>query len=111
MVDKDKLLNEDMIDDCEGDDCDCGAEPNIITLDMEDGTTKDFLVLDIMEFEDKHYIALAEVGSDEYDILNFVENEKEETIELNVIDDDDLFDRVAEAFEDRFAAFEELEEM
>ncbi len=86
-------------------------KPEIITLDMEDGTTKDFVVLAITEVDEEHYIALAEVGSDEYDILSFTENEDGETIDLNVIADDDLFDKVADAFEEYFASFDEMEEM
>lgn len=111
MTEKDKTLKEDQQHDCECEDCDCGTEANTITLDMEDGTTKDFTVLGLIEFEGNEYVALAEVGSTEYDILSFVENDDEETIELNVIEDDELFDRVADAFDEYFSSDEDMEEM
>lgn len=87
--------------DC-GDDCDCGqdfADDNIITLDMEDGSQQDFYMLGVIEHEGKQYIALAEVGSNEYDILQM--EVQDETVELNVIEDDDLFDEVANLFEEQ----------
>jgi len=87
--------------DCEcGDDCDC--ETNIITLDMEDGTQKDFSILNIIEHDGKHYVALAEVGSDEYDIMRFVE--VDESIELSIIEDDAEYNAVADIFDELFTA-------
>ena len=91
---------------CEGEDCSCEdhceSESNIITLEMEDGSTKDFQVLDTLENEGKHYIALAEVGSMEYDILRFVEIE--ESLELSIIEDDNEYNTVSELFEEMFLA-------
>ncbi len=83
-----------------GDDCDCHHDDeNIITLDMEDGSKQDFVMLGVIEYEGKQYIALAEVDSDEYDILQM--DVQEDTVELNVIDDDELFMKVADAFEEQ----------
>lgn len=96
--------------DC-GDDCDCGShsdDENIITLDMEDGSKQDFLMLGVIEYEGKQYIALAEVGSNEYDILQM--DVQEETVELNVIEDDELFMKVADAFEEQLFMGEEDDE-
>lgn len=87
--------------DCEHEECDC----NTITLDMEDGTQKDFIVLDIIEHEGKQYIALAEVDSQEYDIMAM--NVVGENVELNVIEDDDEFNLIAMKFEEHFAMDEE----
>ena len=94
---------------CEGEDCSCedhcSEEANIITLDMEDGTQKDFEVLNILDIEGSNYIALAEVGSNEYDILRFVE--VEDNLELSIIEDDAEYERVAEKFNELFASEDE----
>jgi uncharacterized protein YrzB (UPF0473 family) len=86
---------------CEGEECNC----NTITLDMEDGTQKDFMVLDILEHEGKQYIALAEVDSMEYDIMSMVVDG--ENVELSVIEDDDEFNAVAARFEEQFQSDDE----
>lgn len=83
--------------DCEHDDCNC----NTVTLEMEDGTTQDFMVLDIIEHDGNRYIALAEVDSMEYDIMGF--KEVGENVELTVIEEDEEFDMVAKLFEEHFA--------
>ncbi|MFO8145241.1 MAG: DUF1292 domain-containing protein [Candidatus Syntrophosphaera sp.] len=80
-------------------------QDNIITLDMEDGSQKDFLVLDVIERKGKQYIALAELDSNEYDILSMTITD--DTVELNVIEDDDEFDAVAAEFEEHFSQMEE----
>jgi len=85
---------------CEGDDCACETESNIITLDMEDGSQKDFEVLQIITHEDKNYIALAELDSSEYDILRF--EEVDDALELSIVEDDDEFNAVAAIFDDIF---------
>ena len=91
--------------DCENEDCDS----NVITLDMEDGTQKDFLVLDIIEHEGKQYIALAEVDSMEYDIMSMAVID--ENVELSVIEDDEEFNAVAAKFDEHFSRLdEEIEE-
>ena len=89
---------------CE-DECDCGS--NIITLDMEDGTQKDFAILNIIEHEGKNYVALAEVDSEEYDIMRFVE--VDDSIELSIIEDDVEYNAVADKFDELFTA--EMEEL
>ncbi len=98
------------IHDCEcgEEDCECNhdfCDDNILTLDMEDGSQKDFLVLDILRYENEQYIALAEVGSNEYDILRM--DVQEDTVELAVIEDDALFDKVAAMFEEHFLGEDE----
>lgn len=115
MTKKDNCLNnEDEVKNCncEGDSCECeescDAESNIITLDMEDGSQKDFMVLDIVNHEGAKYVALAEVGAMEYDILRF--EEAEEELELSIIEDDDEYNKIAELFTERFNSMQELEE-
>ncbi|GAB1468196.1 hypothetical protein MASR2M64_09050 [Candidatus Cloacimonadota bacterium] len=85
---------------CGEDDCDC--ESNIITLDMEDGTQKDFNVLNIIEHEGKQYVALAEMESVEYDILRF--EEVDDNLELSIIEDDAEYNAVADKFDEIFSA-------
>ena len=88
-------------EDCEcEDDCDC--ESNTITLDMEDGTKKDFTVLHIQEHEGNQYIALADEDSDEYDILRFTE--VEDNMELSIIENDVEYNAVADLFDEVFSA-------
>ena len=97
---KDCGCTEDHDHDCEcGDDCDCGS--NTITLDMEDGTEKEFNILDMLELNGKKYLALSEVGSLEYDILEMTEDG--ENVELNYIEDDEEYEVVAKEFETLFA--------
>ncbi len=97
MTDKDvKDLHDHEGCDCGDENCEC--ENDIITLDMEDGTQKDFHVLEVIEFEGSQYIALAEVESNEYDILRM--DVQGETVELAVIEDDDLFEKVAQKFDE-----------
>lgn len=107
MTDKEKQAcncGEEHDHDC-GDDCDC--ESNTITLDMEDGTTKDFVVLNVLEHEGQQYVALAEEDSEEYDILRYVE--VDEQLELSIIEDDVEYNTVADMFDELFNG--ELEEL
>ncbi|HOH97107.1 MAG TPA: DUF1292 domain-containing protein [Candidatus Cloacimonadota bacterium] len=96
---------------CEGEDCSCedhcGDEANIITLDMEDGTQKDFEVLNIIEMDGANYIALAELGANEYDILRFVE--VEENLELSIIEDDEEYQRAADRFNELFSSEDDID--
>lgn len=86
---------------CEDDACGCGEHGNnVISLVMEDGSTKEFEVLHVISHEDKNYIALSEVGSDVYDVLRF--DELEEEVELNIIEDDEEYEAVAALFDDFF---------
>lgn len=89
--------------DCNEEDCDCEhdhCDDNIITLDMEDGSQRDFLVLDVIEYKAVSYVALAEVDSNEYDILRM--DVQDDIVELAVIEDDELFNQVAAKFDEHF---------
>ncbi|MDD4309310.1 MAG: DUF1292 domain-containing protein [Candidatus Cloacimonetes bacterium] len=110
MTDKEKdacNCGEEHDHDCGDEDCNC--ESNTITLDMEDGTQKDFNVLHILEHEGKQYIALAELDSDEYDILCF--SEVDESVELTIIENDVEYNAVADLFDEVFSAeFDDTED-
>ncbi len=103
MTDKEKQAcncGEEHDHDCCDDDCNC--ESNVITLDMEDGTKKDFQVLNIIEHEGKQYVALSEMDSVEYDILRF--EEVDDQLELSIIEDDAEYNAVADLFDEIFSA-------
>ncbi|MCD8479468.1 MAG: DUF1292 domain-containing protein [Candidatus Cloacimonetes bacterium] len=111
MTKKDNCINTDEhVHDCncEGEDCSCEdhceAETNIITLDMEDGSQKDFEVLQIINHEGKNYVALAEPDSDTYDVLRF--EEVDDALELSIVDDDEEYKAVTEIFNDIFSSEE-----
>ena len=80
-------------------------EAEIVTLTDEDGVESDFEVIGSLELDDNEYLALVPVDSeeDEYIILKIMVENGEEI--LVTIDDDDEFDRVADAFDN------ELEEV
>ncbi len=90
-----------LVCDCDDEDCEC----NTITLELEDGTEKDFTILEMLEHEGKTYMALTEGDSEEYDILRVEGND--EDLELMIIEDDAEYEKVADLFD---AAFAELEE-
>lgn len=89
-----------------GDDCDC--ESNTIILDMEDGTQKEYTILDMVELDGKKYLALSELGSVEYDILEMKEDG--DSVELSYVEDDDEYNAVADEFEKIFSESEEDDE-
>jgi len=77
-------------------------------LDMEDGSQKDFMVLDMIQEDGGNYIALSEVGAMEYDILRF--EEIEDNLELSIIEDDEEYNRIAKVFEERFASVMDIDD-
>jgi uncharacterized protein YrzB (UPF0473 family) len=87
--------------DCDCGDEDCNCESNVITLDMEDGTQKEFNILNLIEHDGKHYVALSELDSVEYDILRF--EEVGDQVELSIIEDDDEYNAVADKFDEIFS--------
>ncbi len=91
--------------------------PDIITLEDDDGKEYTFEVLDRIETDDSKYIALLPVyetpeklleDSGELVILKVVEENGEELFED--IDDDDEYDMVADAFTDRLQDLFEIDE-
>ena len=76
-------------------------DENTITLEFEDGEL-DCECLGIMEFEGKEYMALCPLDdSEDAYIFEYVESEDE--FELLDIEDEALFDKLAEEFDKLFA--------
>jgi uncharacterized protein YrzB (UPF0473 family) len=98
MSEKEKELTNQECN-CEDENCDC--EVDTITLELEDGTTEDFIILDTLEHKGNHYIALAPQEGDEYFIYGF--KEEGENVEFFSVDDDNEFEEVGKLFEAKFA--------
>lgn len=94
--------------------CCCGVDEEdmdveVITLEFDDGESVECEVIGVFDFEEKEYIALLPVdGTDDVYIYGYKELDDEE-FELIDINDEDEFERVADAFEK--LAFEEDEEV
>ncbi|MBE6649968.1 MAG: DUF1292 domain-containing protein [Ruminococcaceae bacterium] len=76
-------------------------EADILTLTDEDGVEKDFAVIGDLEIDGNNYLALVpnDEEGDEFVILKIAVDEDGNEM-LVTIDDDDEFDKVADAFED-----------
>ncbi len=83
--------------------------PDLITLVDDEGTEHNFEILDTLEYEDTLYYALIPVFDDptdtladsgEYYIMEVIEEDGEQ--ELAEVDDDELIDKLADIFEERF---------
>ena len=90
--------------------------PDIITLEDDDGKEYTFEVLDRIETDDSRYIALLPVFDDpkamlddsgELVVLKVLEENGEEFFEE--IEDDDEYDMIADAFTDRLQDLFEIE--
>ncbi len=76
-------------------------EMEIITLTLDDDTELECGVLGIFEVEDKEYIALLPLGEDEEEdevLLYQYKEIDDEEFELELIEDQEEFDLVSEAF-------------
>ena len=76
---------------------------NIFTLTDEEGNESEFELLGELNIDDNTYLALIPLDGDEdeYVILKVEVDENGDEL-LVTIDDDDEFDKVADAFEDTF---------
>lgn len=92
--------------------------PDIITLEDDDGKEYTFEVLDRIETDDARYVALLPVYDDpkkmlddngELVILKVVEDEKGEEY-FEDIEDDDEYNMIVDAFTDRLQDIFEIEE-
>ena len=85
---------------------------NIFTLTDEEGNESEFELLGELNLDDNTYLALIPMESeeDEYVILKVEVDENGDEL-LVTIDDDDEFDRVADAFEDTFMGEVDLDEI
>ena len=74
-------------------------EPDRVTLTDEEGVEREFDIIGTLEMDGNEYFALVAVegNDDEYIVLKAVVEDGEEV--LITIDDDDEFDRVADAFD------------
>ena len=82
-------------------------EDSFITLEDENGNEIDFLLLDVMEYEGSDYMALMpltdEDGAEEEEELFFLKAEKTEEGEVYTsIEDEQLLNAVADAYEKEF---------
>jgi len=91
---------------CEDDNCDCGCDT--LTFEMEDGTTKEFQILEIIEHEGIKYVALAEPEGEEYYIMEM--EEQDENLEFSFVEDDDLYNTIVAKFEEIFDLYEKESE-
>lgn len=97
-MDKDMNLNEEM---------GMEEEDELFTLTDEEGNESQFALVGDLELDGQEYLALIPADTDgdgeddEYVILKVTADENGEEI-LVTIDDEEEFDRVADAFEDRF---------
>ena len=75
----------------------------LITLTDEDGNESQFALIGELEMDGVIYLALTPADGDgeEYVVLKVTTDENGEEL-LVTIDDDDEFDKVADAFEDQF---------
>lgn len=76
----------------------------LFTLTDEDGNESQFALMGELELDGNIYLALVPADNedaDEYVVLKVTTDENGEEI-LITIDDDDEFDKVADAFEDQF---------
>lgn len=104
-MDQDKNLNEEM---------GMEEEEELFTLTDEEGNESQFALVGDLELDGQEYLALIPADTegdgeeDEYVILKVTVDENGEEI-LVTIDDDEEFDRVADAFEDRFLSEYDLD--
>ncbi len=94
-------------------------EADLLTLIDDEGNEHEFEIIDELETDEGHYMALVptqqnpeELSSDAetYYIFEVIEEDGEE--QLQEVDDDELLDKLAEIFENRFneAYFDEPED-
>ena len=91
-------------------------EADLITLVDDEGNEHEFEIIDEIDYEDGHYMALMptgddpekEISSDTYYIFEVVEEDGEE--QLAEVEDDELLDKLAAIFESRFEELYEDED-
>lgn len=84
-------------------------EADLLTLIDDDGHEHEFEIIDELETDDGHYMALVPTQQDPEDlssdaetyyIFEVIEEDGEE--QLQEVDDDELLDKLADIFENRF---------
>ena len=93
-------------------DCDCGCnheeEYDTIFLTLDDDTEVECNVLGVFEVDGKEYIAVLPITDDTVLIYKYAEDGDD--IILDVIEDDEEFEKVSEVFYDEFGEEDEEEE-
>lgn len=88
------LNNEDMIQE---------YEPEIITLEDNDGNEVEFELLDVVEYEGEEYIVLIENDENAQDVVILKIESVDDEIENYIgIDDEELLANVFEAFKEKY---------
>ena len=83
-------------------------EAEVITLEFDEGGPVDCEIMGIFDFEGKDYIALIpDDGSDDVWLYGYIEDEKDGTFELEDIEDEEQFNKVAKEFDEIMADNEE----
>ncbi|MDD3361966.1 MAG: DUF1292 domain-containing protein [Hespellia sp.] len=77
-------------------------EVESISLEMEDGTTQEFAILEYIEFEGKDYVIIADLVDDAIGFEQYIYGYTKDGDELNLeyIEDDDLYLRIADSLPD-----------
>ena len=88
------LNNEDMV---------TNYEPEIITLEDNEGNEVEFELLDVVEFEGDEYIVLIENDEEAQDVVILkIESVDDETENYVGIDDEELLANVFETFKEKY---------
>lgn len=88
------LNNEDMVTE---------YEPEIITLEDNEGNEVEFELLDVVEFEGDEYIVLIENDEEAQDVVILkIESVDDETENYVGIDDEELLANVFETFKEKY---------
>lgn len=90
-------------------------EANLISLIDDNGDEYEFEILDEIDFEDGHYLALMPLfelpdGDADETYMIFETIGEDDEPQLAEVEDETLLDKLAEIFEKHFDEFDELEE-
>ena len=95
--------------------CGCGhdhehemEEMETMTLTLDDDTELNCGIIGVFEVDGVEYIAL--LPEDDDTVLIYQYNENGEEVELSLIEDDDTFEKVSQAFDDLWEDEDEDEE-
>ena len=90
--------------------------PDLVTVEDEDGVTHTFEKLDAIETDKGRYVALlpfyedpAEMLNDDGELIILEVQEDGDGNMLVPIEDDDLFDEIADIFEERLSEYYEID--
>jgi len=90
--------------------------PDLVTVEDDDGVTHQFEQLDAIEYEGHRYVALlpyyedpTQLLEDDGELIILEVQENDEGNMLLPIEDDDLFDEIADIFEERLSEYYEID--